>query len=73
MESDPVGGGLLLLLLKANNSPGLCLIQMVLRDEGRLSGKQKAALVVGGVYVIVGTFLFAQSVTQALMDDIENK
>jgi hypothetical protein len=46
---------------------------MVLRDEGRLSGKQKAALVVGGVYVIVGTFLFAQSVTQALMDDIENK
>ena len=46
---------------------------MVLKDEGTLSRKQKACLVIGGVYVVIGTFLFAQTVTKALMDDIENK
>ena len=52
---------------------GLCLIQLVLREERTLSGRRKAGLVIGAVYVVIGTFLFAQTVTKAIMDDVENK
>ena len=52
-------------------SLGLCLIQIVLTDEAALTARRKVGLVVGVLYVVIGNFLFAQSVVQALMDDIK--
>ena len=46
---------------------------MVLAGKEALSGRRKAGLVVGAMYVVIGNFLFAQTVTQAIMDDVENK
>ena len=54
-------------------SLGLCLIQIVLAGKEALSGWRKAGLVVGAMYVVIGNFLFAQTVTKAIMDDVENK
>ncbi|XP_046843458.1 putative sodium-coupled neutral amino acid transporter 7 [Xenia sp. Carnegie-2017] len=52
--------------------PGLCLIQIALK-EYESQRKRTAGLIIGVCYVVIGTFLFAQTVTQALMDDIEHK
>lgn len=48
---------------------GLCLVQIALTG-GASSGKQMGALIVGVLYATLGTFLFAQTVTQALMENI---
>ncbi|XP_028392884.1 putative sodium-coupled neutral amino acid transporter 7 [Dendronephthya gigantea] len=54
--------------------PGLCLIQIVLSNKVTLSSRLKnAGMVIGVLYVVIGFFLFAQTVTQAIMDDINNK
>lgn len=54
--------------------PGLCLIQLVLQSGMELStAKRKLGLVIGVTYVVIGVFLFGETVTLALMEDIDGK
>lgn len=52
---------------------GLCLIQLILQDSGALTFKRRLGLVIGVMYVVIGVFLFGDTVTLALMEDIEGK
>ena len=54
-------------------SLGLCLIQLILQNSEALTYKRRLGLVIGVMYVVIGVFLFGDTVTLALMDDIEGK
>ena len=54
-------------------SLGLCLIQFILQNSEALTYKRRLGLVIGVMYVVIGVFLFGDTVTLALMDDIEGK
>ena len=54
-------------------SLGLCLVQLILQNSEALTYKRRLGLVIGVMYVVIGVFLFGDTVTLALMDDIEGK
>ena len=52
---------------------GLCLIQVNLQDENIVTLKKILGFIIGILYVVIGMFLFGDTVTLALMEDIEGK
>lgn len=52
---------------------GLCLVQLMLRDDRPMTLKRKIGIAIGVLYVVIGMFLFGVTVTGALMTDIEGK
>ena len=46
-------------------SLGLCLIQLILQNSEALTYKRRLGLVIGVMYVVIGVFLFGDTVTLA--------